>query len=497
MNAEHPPQHDDALIPEIGAIPQVVRMFRVRWVSALQRSPAGVPLHGPEFVAGLGRAGLIVDVREGDELVGPLGHVPGSAWVPFSQIDTIAERLHRDAPLVLVSRAGELAAEAALRLERAGMRLVSSMQGGMVGWRQLGFAVSREAAILAHRGELALSDDPCAQPVRVMEPGHYNKPGEAGAASVSGPRTLDREHIAQHVGDVSLVRWIKLAGLLLHGRMSCVDGRDDGGVIGTPGGDMGEFVLMLAAIERVLDRTLDPPEIERLLARRVDTFGRFYVHTDVAASNRFIASLRGDARLNDALAGVWDPLQWRRFLSHPPEAVREIVLSHMLQPAHLGCGHLRRMSESAAQYDVRAGLVTDVVRAFFHLRWQGASELEYLPLAGGHKEAAVANVRVHSTLQPFTWVPLVSPSVGAEQMFVNHPQVAAYLREQSTYFLEQQSDLLSLPRGGREAIARELTQLGEKHLATTLGFLAKGLPVYDITFGSGGQVTIEHTGTVA
>ena len=32
-------------------------------------------------------------------------------------------------------------------------------------------------------------------------------------------------------------------------RLSCVDGRDDSGVMGTPGGDAGEFLLALAAVE--------------------------------------------------------------------------------------------------------------------------------------------------------------------------------------------------------------------------------------------------------
>jgi hypothetical protein len=56
------------------------------------------------------------------------------------------------------------------------------------------------------------------------------------------------------------VRWVKMAALLLHGKSSCVDGRDDHGVIGTPGGDAGEFLLALTSIERV-DRQAVPGRV--------------------------------------------------------------------------------------------------------------------------------------------------------------------------------------------------------------------------------------------
>ncbi len=41
-----------------------------------------------------------------------------------------------------------------------------------------------------------------------------------------------------------------------------------------------------------------------------------------------------------------------------------------------------------------------------------------------------------------------------------------------------------------------VAEMSGVHLETTLGFLAKGLPVYDISFGRAGEVRIEHAGDV-
>src|SRR5687767_15846500 len=114
---------DDPLIPPIGAIPQQQRMFRVNWLASLERSPAGVPLHAPEFVARQGRRVRIVDVRERDELLGPLGHVPGSDWMGREHAMRLTELVNRDDPVILVSRGGERSAHLAHALDKRGLRL--------------------------------------------------------------------------------------------------------------------------------------------------------------------------------------------------------------------------------------------------------------------------------------------------------------------------------------------------------------------------------------
>lgn len=248
-----------SLIPPIGAIPPAERMFRVNWAGNLTRSPAGHPMVTPHFAAKQGRRVRLVDLREEADLVGPLGHVPGSDWVPESRAQSLRLRVDEDEPLILLSDDGERAGAVARELERAGLRFVAAMIGGVRAWKDLGYSTSRDRSALERRDVLRRA---------VVHP-------------LPAGERLQRHHVEEHVGDPTSVRWIKLAALLVHGRLSCVDGRDDAGVLGTPGGDAGELVLALSAAEKLTGRALSQPQIDALLRRRLDALGRFYLHTDV------------------------------------------------------------------------------------------------------------------------------------------------------------------------------------------------------------------------
>ncbi|MDQ3036844.1 MAG: rhodanese-like domain-containing protein [Myxococcota bacterium] len=464
----------DHLMPKIGEASADERMLRANWITSLERSPSGFPLHSAEFVARQGRTVRIIDVREADELTGPLGHIPGAEWIPRDCVSALASRLDHDAKLVLVSRAGERSGPLARELEQNGMRFVASMIGGMVAWRSLGFATARDHEILARRDALR---------------------EESPVAPQEGPLSL--EAVREHIGDVRSVRWAKMAALLLHGRVSCVDGRDETGVIGTPGGDSGEMLLALAALERVTGRPLDASTTATLLHRRMDTFGRFYMHTDTHAANELITALRRDGRFDAAIADVREAMQWRRFLTSPPEELRENLLEYLVQPAHVGCGHLKLMMQEHESYGARPALVQSTLRAFHRLRWNGAPEAELTPLPGGHGEGAVVNIRITGELRSFTPIPLVSPKGHGTQMFVNHPQVSELLRRELASFLCAQDDVMSIDASKCAPLFEEMTALAGTQLGHTLGRLAKGLPIYDVTFAPRGEVRVEHVGVVA
>ena len=467
----------DPLIPEVGLLPASVRLFRINWVSALGRSPSGAPVLSPEFVAGQGRRVRIVDVRDQHELEGPLGQLPGSDWVPYDdkEIDRLAQRLDHDEAIVFVARTDERSKKAAQICERNGFRMVAALEGGVVAWKAQGFATVRDDRLLHKRGAL-----------RPLPPWIEEE-----------ARHLTVDDVKAHVGDPFAVRHLKFAALLLHGRLSCVDGRDDSGVVGTPGGDAGEFLLALAALERVTGVVLDEAAVEKLLRRRLDTFGRFYLHTDVDAGNALLRRLRADRRFDAVLEGVQHTHQWRRLLTSPPPAVRDWMLDALLEnPLHIGCGHVRLSLQHAASYGTRALLVETFLRLFFRLRWHGAVFAEYVALGGAHNEGAVVNVVVEGGMHSFSDVPLVSPSTGGQQMFVNHPQVAGVLRNELVEFLALQKDVVAVSAAQKEALFAEVAALGQQQMRATLSQLAAGLPIYNVVFGGGDDVVIEAAGAV-
>jgi hypothetical protein len=273
-----------------------------------------------------------------------------------------------------------------------------------------------------------------------------------------------------------------------------VDGRDDSGVIGTPGGDAGELVLALAAAEAVANVRFSPEAVRALLQKDLDTFGRFYLHTDVHADHALREAVAADAPLHAHCPDPHDDTAWRSFLAHPPKAARAGLLELLVSPAYLGCGHVKRMLLHPETYGARPALTQEVLRAFHSLRWDGAPELEWVTLSGAHDEHGVLNVVMEEPPALFSSVPLVSPRVGSHQLFINHPQVAAWQRSQYAAFLVHSHVAEGLDPQHLPALEAELPRLAGAQLMSTLGALAAGLPLFEARFGVGGEVTVRTMG---
>jgi rhodanese-related sulfurtransferase len=83
----------------------------------------------------------VVDVRERDEFVGPLGHIAEAELIPLDQLAKRADTLARDQPVVMVCRSGARSAQATVILQRQGFTQVANLAGGMLRWRAEGLPV--------------------------------------------------------------------------------------------------------------------------------------------------------------------------------------------------------------------------------------------------------------------------------------------------------------------------------------------------------------------
>jgi len=170
-------------------------------------------------------------------------------------------------------------------------------------------------------------------------------------------------------------------------------------------------------------------------------------------------------------------------------------MEYALTPANIGCGHLRRALTLSEAYGTRKDLVASVLASYHHQRWAGSDETELVVLGGDHHEGAVLIVRVDGDVHPFTRIPLVSPSAFGKQMFIYHPQVASYLRRQLAEMIVLQRDLV--PSVSAADLHAEMERIAETQLASTLGALAKGLPIFEISFDARGCGTVTAKGHVS
>jgi rhodanese-related sulfurtransferase len=84
-----------------------------------------------------GRGLQVLDVREQPEWAS--GHIPGSHFIPWHDIDHIPESLDPELPVAVMCGSGQRAAVAASLLQRLGLESVIHVVGGGVGrWKELG-----------------------------------------------------------------------------------------------------------------------------------------------------------------------------------------------------------------------------------------------------------------------------------------------------------------------------------------------------------------------
>jgi glyoxylase-like metal-dependent hydrolase (beta-lactamase superfamily II)/rhodanese-related sulfurtransferase len=88
---------------------------------------------------------LLLDVRQPDEYVGELGHVPGSILIPLPELPARISEIerYREKGVIAICRSGARSAKATVLLMDAGFEDVWNMRGGTLAWRDKGFPVER------------------------------------------------------------------------------------------------------------------------------------------------------------------------------------------------------------------------------------------------------------------------------------------------------------------------------------------------------------------
>ncbi len=413
------------------------------------------------------RCGIrVIDLREAEELTGDLGHIEGAEAVPILSIPAAAATWDHDDPIVLAGGEGRRSRGAAVLLESMGFERVASLEGGMAAWVRAGFRVSRVEA------DLVRSVLP-----EVVVPDSEIREVPTWADSPE----LVPERIRQYFEGVDL-RWVQVASLMLDGHENCVDGREEHHIIGTPGGDAGELLLLLATAERVNHQPLESNHIPDLLADYFDTFGEFYMHTDTHALEHLLRALHEDPLFADRVPEEGDVQHAELFLRHPPEDLRPALLEHLVEPHNVGCGHLRLVLEHPEEYGVRVELTRELIGAIYEALWARREELVYEVLRGTHQEGTVINVTVEAPIRAFTWVPQVRPQSLQREFFVNHPQVNAYLRRQRTLFLIDREPWMHISPNEEGAFVSAVEHLATVQLDASIGRLAPTLSIFDVHF---------------
>jgi len=89
---------------------------------------------------------VTVDVRQPEELYGPLGHIPGAVHIPLDLLLSAGPPAdwRPDTPRLLVCRSGARSSYVAMELAARGFTRLHNLSGGMIAWNHAGLPVARQ-----------------------------------------------------------------------------------------------------------------------------------------------------------------------------------------------------------------------------------------------------------------------------------------------------------------------------------------------------------------
>eukprot|EP00741_Cyanophora_paradoxa_P010296 tig00020516_g9965.t1 len=297
----------------------------------------------------------------------------------------------------------------------------------------------------------------------------------AGSPS-NGWRVLSQQHAAALVA--AGPAFVPAEGFTF----SCIDGRSQKAVLGTPGGSFSEFLLALGAHVAAGLVVADEDTVQALLDAyaaqyAIPFYRQVYMHSDAAAVKALAAKL-GAASLD---------------LAAPPAALRARVLAHVTDPAYVGCEHLRLTLQEPGVYGVNGTVARWAVRAFFRALWadvaRGAGRFAFEVLEGDRVEGAVVmlssggcsgRAAAIAPMRP----PITAgsaPALGAGSALVYHYQDVQPLRDWNAgFFTEWFNPRLASPTAGatRAGLAEVMAKLFTPQLAATARAISGGLPQY-------------------
>ncbi len=83
---------------------------------------------------------VFVDIRTAEEYA--QGHIPQARSLPMDQIESRAQTLPKNKPLIVVCANGRSSGRAVTQLQAKGLENVVTLNGGMAAWQQAGLPVT-------------------------------------------------------------------------------------------------------------------------------------------------------------------------------------------------------------------------------------------------------------------------------------------------------------------------------------------------------------------
>jgi len=295
----------------------------------------------------------------------------------------------------------------------------------------------------------------------ICDPSKLKIRGEKGGVGAS------YDDIRILVGNIEELNYVKVK----EAPFSCLDGRFNNPILGTPGGDAGEFILSLSVYEDLLGggRKLSQGSVDHFFGQYLQFMKpkKFIMCTDDFAINHV------ERELNIEGINILNPRQ--SLMNH--------ILNAAIKPENIGDLHLKMMLKYPKQFSIRREMVEMFLISFYKILWNKELEysrkLELVVLAGTHKESAFIEVRSDHACQANKLAPLLITKNRTIMSFVNHLDAASIRRGQLAKFYSNKVNHHQDPVN-RKTMHNRLNHHGYIALEITGSYIARGLPFYTV-----------------
>jgi hypothetical protein len=275
---------------------------------------------------------------------------------------------------------------------------------------------------------------------------------------------LTQIELEDHLGEVTNIEW---AHVMQH-FFASTDSRAQERQLGTLGGDLGEFLTVLAAIEKVNtdkgDAELTKDEVITMFRKYLTVMSRakFYFDTDVSGINNFKERC-GCPQLN---------------IADPPDAKKGILLNATWEAESHGDEFFASLlgEDAATTYGIRTKLVHHVLEAFFTTMWDKSDVLhrriKFVLLQGTSNPKGFMMVKTPGYCNAQLLSPMISPELCGKQMGVYHGDAAVLLRTEMAGVLSSAEDKNLVVKTSNDIAAEALPAMLAAHVE----------PIYTVVF---------------
>lgn len=291
----------------------------------------------------------------------------------------------------------------------------------------------------------------------------------------TNPTSIDPTLVDQRTGDVEDWSWVHVSSFFFS---DSADSRNTEPMLGSPGGDLGSFILALDVFNKSggsWNSTISSPTsaLQRVLATTGKV--RFFYSTSEDAHNAVI----------DAMA-IPD-----LDIANPPAGAHQKLLELLVDPAMVGMPTVKAMLENPDSYGVSKDSVQSGIVAFFQALWDrssaGRDKLAYVSFQGANAPRAAVKIKLPTYCVAQGLAPLYITQLNFVQVVVSHQaDVVAIFHEQLAGILaEGKSDMIT-------KMTASMAQVYEKFEDTTAAGMPLGLAQYAVTASSKKKRIVEE-----